>query len=165
MRTNMKEAPEMTKTKTKDKSALPFLLVLILSPVLIAALILGGALVWTAVQKPVIRHRILEYREELTQKAEADLAAADGPVWTGDVSIPESGDAVWYAQTGFGLAPSSREYGYCYAADGEPRPYPGMEGYDEVPVMFGFRWSEPGGDNGCYVEHIAGNLYYYEVWF
>lgn len=155
--------------KAKDKGAFPFFLSLLFGPVLLVILIIvlffAGARVWQATRKPVIRHRVTEYRDTLTAQAEQDLTAADGAVWTDEVYIPESGDAVWYRDSGFGLAPSSVEYGYCYTADGDPHPYPGMEHYDEVPVMFGFRWEEPGGDNGCYVEHIDGNLYYYEVWF
>ena len=31
--------------------------------------------------------------------------------------------------------------------------------------MFGWRWEERDGDNGCYIENIDGNWYYYEAWF
>lgn len=142
-----------------------FLLILLLWPALLLALLLIGGRTWEAAQKPVIRHRVLEYLDERTAQAEYDLAAADGAVRTRNAKIPADGGSVWYETAGFGLVPCSREYGYCYAADGTPRPYPGMEDYDEVPVMFGFRWAEPGGDDGCYVEHIAGGFYYYKAWF
>ena len=155
--------------KTRDKGALPFFPLLLLGPVILpalaAALLLGGVRVWQAAQKPIILHRVSAHREELTTQAEQDLAAADGYVWTADMYIPESCDTVWYREASFGLAPSSREYGYCCTADGEPHPYPGMENYDAVPAASGSRWEEPGGDNGCCVEPISGNLYYYEVWF
>ena len=152
--------------KTNGKGIVLFL---VLCPVslllLMIVLLLAGTRIWAAVQKPVIRHRVIEYLDERTAQAEYDLAVSDGYTWTADMYIPETGDTVWYREAGFGIAPSSREFGYCYTADGDPHPYPGMENYNEVPVMFGFRWEEPGGDNGCYLEHIAGNLYYYEVWF
>ena len=151
--------------KTHDKGAVPFFLLLLLWPALFIGLFLAGARVWQAAQRPILRHRITANREELTARAEQELAAADGDVWIGELYIPASGDAVWYRESGFGLAPSSVEYGYFYAADGEPHAYPGMEYYDETPAKRGFRWEEPGGDNGCYAEHVAGQLYYYEVWF
>lgn len=150
--------------KTRDNGVLPFLLLLLLLPMILLLLYFAGVRVWQAAQKPILRHRVTEYCHELTAQAEQDLAA-DGHTWTADMYIPESGDTVWYREAGFGLAPSSREYGYCYATDGDPHPYPGMEDYDKAAVADGFRWEEPGGDNGCYVEHIAENLYYYEVWF
>ena len=133
--------------------------------ILVLILLFAGVRVWQAARKPVIRHRVAAHREELTLQAESDLAAADGFVWTGEQYIPGSGDSVWYREAGFGLAPSSVEYGYCYTADGDPHPYPGMEDYDETATAAGYRWDEPAGDNGCYVEPIAGDLYYYEVWF
>lgn len=151
--------------KTRDKGSLPFFLLLLLLPLILLGMLFAGVLVWNAAQKPIIRHRIMERCDELTAQAESDLAAANGYVWTSNMYIPESGDTIWYREAGFGLAPSSREYGYCYAADGDPHPYPGMEDYDVIPVPSGFRWEEPGGDNGCCMEPIAGNLYYYEVWF
>ena len=155
--------------KTRDKGALPFFLSLLLGPVILLVLVLvllfAGVRVWQAAQKPILRHRVAEHCGELTAQAEQDLAAADGYVWSEDLYIPESGDAVWYRKASFGLAPSSVEYGYCYAADGEPHAYPGMEDYDESAAADGYRWEEPGGDNGCYVERISGKLYYYEVWF
>ena len=155
--------------KTKDKGSLPFFLLLLLGPViflaLVAALLLGGARVWQAAQKPILRHRVAAHCDALTLQAEEDLVGADGYTWTAELYIPESGDTVWYREASFGLAPSSVEYGYCYAADGKPHAYPGMENYDETSAAAGCRWNEPGGDNGCYVELIVGNLYYYEVWF
>ena len=151
--------------KTRDKGSLLFLLFLFLWPVILLALFLAGVRVWEAAQKPVIRHRVMEYRDGLTAQAEYDLAAPNGTVRTRDAMIPGSGDAIWYETARFGPGPSSRAYGYCCSAGGDPRPYPGMEDYDAAPVGSGFRWEEPGGDNGCYVEHIAGDFYYYEVWF
>lgn len=151
--------------KTRDKGSLLFLLFLLLWPLLLSVLFFVGVRVWEAAQKPIIRFRVTQHMDALTAQAENDLAAADGTVRTRDMCISGHGDAVWYVTSRFGLVPSSREYGYCYAGAGDPHPYPGMEDYDEVPVMFGFCWREPGGDNGCYIEHIAGNLYYYKVWF
>ena len=151
--------------KTRDKGALPFFLLLLLWPLILLLLFFAGVRVWRAAQKPILRHRVAAHREELTLQAERDLTAADGYVWTAELYIPESGDTVWYRESGFGLAPSSVEYGYCYAADGGLHAYPGMEDYHEASDAAGSRWEEPGGDNGCTVERIAGNLFYYEVWF
>ena len=72
---------------------------------------------------------------------------------------------MFYDVSGAGLGSAIRYFGVCYTSDGQPHPYPGMEDYDEIAVMSGLRREEPGGDNGCYLEHIDGNIYYYETWF
>ena len=99
--------------KTGDKASLPFLLFLLLWPVLLLALLFAGARVWEAAQKPIVRHCVMEALEDRTAQAKHDLASADRAVRTRDKNSPDSGDSVWYRTADFGFVPSSREYGYC----------------------------------------------------
>lgn len=138
----------------------------IIAAVLILFLVpLGAARLWLWAQRPLIRFRVTAHLDALTLAAERALATGDAPVRTTDLYIPDGGDAVWYQVRDGGFGSATQYFGYCYTADGDPHPYPGMEEYDEGAAMFGFRWDEPGGDNGCYVEHIDGNFYYYKIWF
>lgn len=86
----------------------------------------------------------------------------DGRVAAVPADDPERVIVSWSA---FGIAPASKYYELHYFADGDPHPAPGMEHYDELAQMFGWRWVQPNGDNGCYVEHIDGSWYYVESWF
>lgn len=139
-------------------------------PVLAAIALLIGTALYFGNPKRQIRNYVLRNRADLDAFAEECLEKTP-PLYDlkydgHSVSVLEDyPDVVMLYWSGFGIAPSSRYYELYYAADGNPPIYPGMEDYTEVTKMFGWRWEERGGDNGCYVEHIDGNWYYVESWF
>ena len=146
----------------KAAAILAVVLIVLLLPVLCVRL-----RIWA--QKPMIRRQVMAHQTELTAAAEQALASGDAnaarPAWTRNGFTNRERSAVFYDVSGVGFGSATCYFGVCYASDSLPHPYPGMEDYDEIAVMFGFRWEEPGGDNGCRIEQIDGNIYYYETWF
>lgn len=134
------------KSKTSG-DALTFTL-LLLWPILLILLLLLGMWTWGGLQKPLIRHRVMEYApalEDMGQQA-LELAASgeELPAWAEDKKVrvdAEDGLVLWETFT-CGLVPSGRGYGCYYAADSEPHES---------------RWYEVSRS-----EHITGNIYYYE---
>ena len=71
------------------------------------------------------------------------------------------GETVEFHVTGFGIAPSSVEYGFIYSADdsavGAGNIKDGFETTDK-----GWKWEEPGTDNYQYIQKIRENWYWFE---
>ena len=130
-----------------------------------------GARLSGGYEKQAILRRVRADSAKLTALAERALTSGDAeaekPDWVSHAFVSKRPRLVVYEVGGRGLAPEGKSWGFYYSADGSPHPCPGMEGCDQLPVMFGFRWEEPGarGDNGCYAEHIEGGLYYFEEWW
>jgi len=72
------------------------------------------------------------------------------------------GETVEFHVTGFGIAPSSVEYGFIYSADdsavGAGNIKEGLETTDK-----GWKWEEPGTDNCQYIQKIRENWYWFEL--
>lgn len=73
-------------------------------------------------------------------------------------------DMVQFDTWAFGLAPSSRHYGFYYSLNDEPILYLGQE-YELTPDGDGWSWQQPDSDNRGYTEKIINNWYYYEMHF
>ena len=71
------------------------------------------------------------------------------------------GETVEFQVTGFGIAPSSIEYGFIYSEDdvavGAGNIKEGLEATDK-----GWKWEEPGTDNYQYIQKIRKNWYWFE---
>ena len=73
--------------------------------------------------------------------------------------------SVDFALGAFGLGSSTRYWGVQYVPSGERLGYQGvrLEGWTQEGD--GWSWSEPGGDNTCYLRELDGNWFYYEMEF
>ena len=71
------------------------------------------------------------------------------------------GETIEFHVTGFGIAPSSVEYGFIYSEDdsvvGAGNIRVGLETTDK-----GWKWEEPGTDNYQYIQKIRKNWYWFE---
>ena len=115
--------------------------------------------------KRQIRTFVFANRDELEAVVQECLA---GPPYPGEYkrhTINVWDDFVQFSWSGSGFGASTRYYGFYYSIDEAPHPFLGMEDYTELTQMFGWRWEQRDGDNGCYIENIDGNWYYYEAWF
>ena len=139
-------------------------------PVFACAMIAAGilaAILVPRIGKATLIARVREGLPELSELSEKIWSdeTISGPPWVHRVWTSRETQQVLFDVFAFGIAPSGSETGFFYSCDGDPHPYPGMESYREIATMFGWHWEEVNGDNGCYVEHIEGNSYYYKAWF
>ena len=148
--------------------------VLRIALIMVLFLVLGT--LWTALQGgPLAR----SYAKLLFQqnRTDFDSAAAQAveqgsgqgisrPFGVRDVTLWDyEGTAVDFAMGAFGLGSSTRYWGVQYVPSGERLGYQGvrLEGWTQEGD--GWSWSEPGGDNTCYLRELDGNWFYYEMGF
>ena len=142
----------------------------------IAALILMLGVLWTALQGgPLARgYAGLIFRWNRTDFDSAALQAVEQgsgqgisrPFGVWDVTFWDyEGTAVDFTMGAFGLGSSTRYWGVQYVPSGERLGYQGvrLEGWTQEGD--GWSWSEPGGDNICYLRELDGNWFYYEMEF
>ena len=142
---------------------LPRVIILVL--IIVAAPILA---IWLYLQsqKPIIINKIEDNSDRIVTLAELALENNDTttyrPDWTSGGFIKDG--VVYYQKSFYGLVPTGKEYGYYYAADGKMHVYPGMDNYVTETDEKGVRFSNPNGNDGCYIQRITDTLYYYEIW-
>jgi hypothetical protein len=142
---------------------LPRVIIIVL--VIIAAPILA---IWLYMhsQKLTIINKINENSDRIVTLAELALENNDTdtyrPDWTKGGFIDNG--VVFYQKSFYGFVPTGKEYGYYYAADGKMHVYPGMDNYVTETDEKGITLTNPDGSDGCYIQSITENLYYYETW-
>ena len=142
----------------------------------IVALILMMGALWAALQGgPLVRgYAGLIFRRNRTDFDSAALQAVEQgsgqgisrPFGVWDVTFWDyEGTAVDFAMGAFGLGSAARYWGIQYVPSGERLGYQSvrLEGWTQEGD--GWSWSEPGGDNTCYLRELDGNWFYYEMGF
>lgn len=126
---------------------------------------------WDVLQIPLICVRAERHADEIEEAAKAawekrkTTAEAPWEAVVDDYARETGVEAVRFPVSAYGLAPSGAYYGVIWYGDGQVRPMPGMEEYEQVEGKDGYQWEEQVGDNGCYLKHITGNIYVYKEWY
>ena len=143
---------------------------------LIVVLFLALGALWTALQGgPLARSYaglLFQWNRGAFHTAAAQAVeqrsgqGISSPVGVRDVTFWDyEGTAVDFTMGAFGLGSSTRYWGVQYVPSGERLGYQGvrLEGWTQEGD--GWSWSEPGGDNTCYLRELDGNWFYYEMKF
>ena len=126
----------------------------------------GGALSWGWAQWVFSQSRPAFETVALQAVEQGSGQGISRPFGVRDVTLWDyEGTAVDFAMGAFGLGSSTRYWGVQYVPSGERLGYQGvrLEGWTQEGD--GWSWSEPGGDNICYLRELDGNWFYYEMEF
>ena len=87
------------------------------------------------------------------------LGVWDVQFWDGEEAVVD------FVLGSYGLGAATCYWGLQYVPSGAMLGYQGavLEGW--TPDGNGWRWEERGGDNRCYLQQLAQNWYYYEMYF
>lgn len=115
--------------------------------------------------QPQVTQQLEANLPQLTQAAQALLAGEPAQIPQGWTGAEVFGDVVCFDYGGWGFGSSTRYWGVTYVPGDYPVGFQGISLTGAVPSGEGWLWTEPRGDNRCYVQRLAPCWYYYDMKF